>query len=66
VEGTLDPAWSPSLAGLDITVGEASSSRPISVLTGPLSDQGALHGVLDTLFMLNMSLIGVERCPEES
>ncbi len=61
VEGRLDAAWSPSLAGLGITLLEASSSRPVSVLTGPLPDQGALHGVLDLLFMLNLPLISIER-----
>jgi len=64
VEGQLDPAWSPSLAGLDISEGEASSLCPTSVLTGPLADQGALHGVLDLLFMLDLPLIRVERCQD--
>jgi hypothetical protein len=64
VEGQLDPAWSPSLAGLDITAGDVSSLRPTSVLSGPLADQGALHGVLDLLFMLNMPLIRIERCKD--
>ncbi len=64
VEGRLDPAWSPSLAGLDITLPGASSLHPVSVLSGPLPDQGALHGVLDLLFMLNLPLIRVERCQD--
>jgi hypothetical protein len=64
VEGRLDPAWSPSLAGLDITLPGTSSSHPVSVLSGPLPDQGALHGVLDLLFMLNLPLISVERCQD--
>ena len=64
VEGQLDPAWSPSLAGLDITAGDVSSLRPTSVLSGPLPDQGALHGVLDLLFMLNLPVLRVERCQE--
>jgi hypothetical protein len=64
VEGRLDPAWSPSLAGLDITAGDVSSLRPTSVLSGPLADQGALHGVLDLLFMLNLPLIRIERCQD--
>ena len=64
VEGQLDPAWSPSLAGLDITAGDVSSLRPTSVLSGPLADQGALHGVLDLLFMLNLPLIRIERCQD--
>ena len=64
VEGRLDPAWSPSLAGLNISEGDAASLRPTSTLTGPLPDQGALHGVLDLLFMLNLPLIRVERCQD--
>ena len=64
VEGQLDPSWSPSLSGLDIALHEAAPSGPISVLTGPLADQGELHGVLDLLFMLNLTLLRVERCQE--
>jgi hypothetical protein len=64
VEGRLDPAWSPSLSGLDITAGDVSSLCPTSVLSGPLPDQGALHGVLDLLFMLNLPLIRIERCQD--
>jgi hypothetical protein len=64
VEGQLDPTWSPSLAGLNISEGDASSVRPTSVLTGPLADQGALHGVLDLLFMLNLPVLRVERYQE--
>jgi hypothetical protein len=64
VEGQLDPSWSPSLAGLDIALLETSLSRPVSVLTGPLADQGELHGVLDLLFMLNLPVLHVERCQE--
>jgi hypothetical protein len=64
VEGRLDPAWSPSLSGLEITAGDASSLPPTSVLTGPLPDPGALHGVLDLLFMLNLPPIRVERCQD--
>ncbi len=62
IQGRLDPAWSASLAGLNITMDDASSLRPTSLLSGPLPDQGALHGVLDLLFMLNLPLIKVERC----
>jgi hypothetical protein len=39
----------------------ASSYSSLIVLTGPLADQGALRGVLDLLFMLNLPLIRVER-----
>ena len=64
VEGCLDPDWSPCLAGLDILPCDASSLHPTSVLAGPLVDQGALHGVLDLLFMLNLPVLRVERCQD--
>jgi hypothetical protein len=63
VEGVLDPQWSDSLAGLVISVREPAEQPPVTVLTGPLEDQAALQGVLDTLFMLNIPLLLVERCP---
>ena len=62
VEGVLDPQWSDSLAGLAISVREQPPRPAITELTGPLEDQAALQGVLDTLFMLNMPLLLVERC----
>lgn len=65
VEGVLDPQWSDSLAGLAISVREPAEQPPVTVLTGPLEDQAALQGVLDTLFMLNVPLLLVERCPHE-
>jgi len=62
VEGTLDPSWFECLAGLAISVRERPEQPLVTVLTGPLEDQAALQGVLDTLFMLNMPLLMVERC----
>lgn len=61
VQGRVDRAWSECLAGLEITEDETSYPYPVSVLTGPLADQSALHGVLDLLFMLNLTLVLVER-----
>ena len=63
VEGALDPNWSESMAGLAISVRERPAQPLVTVLTGPLQDQAALQGVLDTLFMLNMPLLLVERRP---
>jgi hypothetical protein len=64
VQGVLDPQWSNCLGGLDISVREQPAQPRVTVLTGPLADQAALQGVLDTLFMLNMPLLLVERCPQ--
>jgi hypothetical protein len=65
VEGALDQSWSEGLAGLAISVRERPAQPAVTELTGPLEDQAALHGVLDTLFMLNMPLLLVERCRPE-
>ena len=66
VEGTFDPHWSDCLCGLAISVREQPSQPPVTELRGPLQDQAALQGVLDTLFMLNMRLLLVERCSADS
>lgn len=61
VEGIIDSNWSDSLAGLTISIEEQASPYPVSVLTGLLDDQVALQGVLNTLFLLNLALLEVER-----
>jgi hypothetical protein len=65
VEGTLDSYWHDCLGGLAISVRERPERSPITVLAGPLADQAALQGVLETLFMLNVPLVLVERRPQE-
>jgi hypothetical protein len=61
VEGVLDPSWSERLSGLEIAVRKQPAKPDVTVLSGPLEDQAALQGVLDTLFMLNLRLLLVER-----
>jgi len=61
VEGSIDPNWTDSLAGLAIMVREGPLQPPVTELRGPLEDQAALQGVLDTLFMLNTRVLLVER-----
>jgi hypothetical protein len=65
VEGVLDPQWSECLAGLTISVREQPPHPAVTELTGPLEDQAALQGVLDTLFMLKMPLLMIKRCLPE-
>lgn len=56
VKGHLDPSWQEWLGGLTI-LHEATG---ITLLTGTLLDQAALHGVLGTLRRLNLSLLSLE------
>ncbi len=57
VQGALDARWSAWFAGLDV------SSNPVgeTILTGPLRDQAALHGVLARIRDLGLPLIAVRR-----
>lgn len=60
VRGNLDGSWSEKLGGLKI---ETTMETAMTVLTGPLADQAALSGVLNTLYDLQLPVISVEHLP---
>ncbi len=55
VKGQLDPYWSDWFAGLKLTHLEGDGT----LLSGWLPDQGALHGLLERVRDLNLTLISV-------
>ncbi len=55
IKGHLDQYWSDSLAGLKLTHLEGDET----LLSGSLPDQGALHGLLERVRDLNLTLISV-------
>jgi hypothetical protein len=61
VKGVLDDSWSAWLGGLDV--------RPLdngeTVLTGPVRDQAALHGLLSKIRDLGLVLLSLERVRRE-
>ncbi len=66
VEGTLDPVWLPCLSGFEVVEERSPEQqerehRVVTRLEGRVVDQAALQGVLDTLFMLGLRLVLVER-----
>ena len=62
VKGHLDPKWSEWFEGLTVTAVESGDT----VLSGPIVDQAALHGLLARIRDLNLTLISVVRVDPDS
>jgi hypothetical protein len=56
VEGVLDQRWTAWFEGLEIT-GDDSQT----VISGPVTDQAALHGLLNRVADLGLVLVSVNR-----
>ncbi len=63
VKGLIDPSWSGWFDGLTIA---HDAERGETILFGPIRDQAALHGVLNKVRDLGLSLISVSRIQSDS
>ena len=61
VEGLLDESWSERLAGMKIKANERRNLPLLTILSGQLTDQAELLGVLNALYNLGKSLVAVKR-----
>jgi hypothetical protein len=61
VEGILDERWSSWFDGLDIR----SDGEDVTVISGPVADQAALHGLLSRVHDLGLVLISVRRVEDD-
>ena len=63
VRGNISPAWSDRLEGMAINRLTLDDGTIFTVLTGQLTDQAALSGVLNSLYELHLSLVAVNKLP---
>ena len=61
VPGRLDDEWSQWFEGMTITVDAGAGSPTITTLTGLVTDEAELQGLLDRLYSLGLRLLSVKR-----
>jgi hypothetical protein len=62
VQGQLDESWSDWLGELTIT----PEPDGATLLSGSIIDQAALHGILDRLYGLNLTILSVVQVGNEA
>jgi hypothetical protein len=62
VKGHLDPTWAVWFEGLTVTNLESGET----LLAGSFPDQAALHGVIQRISNLGLTLVSVNAVPEEN
>lgn len=63
VLGALSARWSERLEGMVILTTSLNDGSTLSILSGTLTDQAALIGVLNTLYEFHLPLLSVTRLP---
>jgi hypothetical protein len=65
VGGKVKGSWSEWFNGMTIEFEMEDIENPVSTLTGYLTDQSALHGVLNKIRNLGLKLLSVEQINTE-
>jgi len=60
VQGRLEERWSHWFDDMKITIESNTPGTTITVLTGVVTDQAALHGLLNRIRDLNLLLVSVQ------
>ena len=64
IRGHVGQDWSEWFSDLKLAADYAADGTPITVLSGPIPDQAALHGVLARIRDMGLQLISVGRIEE--
>ena len=59
VPGELDEGWTDWVGSMTITVDRLGDGSPLTTLTGVVTDQAALQGLLRRLYSLGLPLVSV-------
>lgn len=60
VQGRLDDSWAEWFDGMTITAGQDETGQIVTILTGLVADQVALHGLLARIRDLNLRLLSMQ------
>ncbi len=61
IQGTVSEEWRRRLGGMEVTTSSPESEEPRTILQGRLSDQAALHGLLETVYALHLPILEVTK-----
>jgi hypothetical protein len=65
VQGRLDESWEGWFSDFEITVAKDTAGITFTTLTGYVTDQSALRGILNKLWDLNLTLVWIKRMDKE-
>jgi hypothetical protein len=61
VEGRIDPSWSEWLDNFRLDSKKVANSMYLTTISGPVTDQAALRGLLNRLWDLNLVLRSIQQ-----
>jgi hypothetical protein len=65
IRGVIDSSWDAYFNGITIQLSESGDQPPVTTLSGAVTDQSALRGMLNRLWDLNLTLLSVRRIESE-
>lgn len=64
VKGHLSPRFARHFDGFELSTGFHADGKPVSILSGTIADQSALHGTLTRIRDLGMEIVSINQVEE--